>query len=159
MSTQGGNIGAFLDTIAFSEIGAELLAKSDDGYNVLVGSTAEAPTLFDSYADHPHKSVWLPKLGIYSTAAGRYQLLYRYWPAYKTQLGLQDFGKSSQDVVAMRQIKERGALLDVDAGRFDIAVEKCRPIWASLPGAGYGQHENNLDSLRVAFQNAGGQLA
>ncbi|TPQ32162.1 glycoside hydrolase, partial [Burkholderia ubonensis] len=36
----GKNRVAFLDTVAVSEIGAALLAKSDDGYNVLVGSTA-----------------------------------------------------------------------------------------------------------------------
>ncbi|MGC7995735.1 lysozyme, partial [Salmonella enterica] len=74
-----------------------------------------------------------------STAAGRYQLLARYFDAYKKQLNLPDFSPASQDAIALQQIKERGALADVDAGRFDIAVGKVRNIWASLPGAGYGQ--------------------
>ena len=62
---------AFLDMIAFSEIGTALLVKSDNGYNVLVGSTAAKPLLFDSYADHPR----IYNKQFNSTAAGRYQLL------------------------------------------------------------------------------------
>lgn len=31
---------AFLDTIAFSELGHEIIEQSDDGYNVFVGSLA-----------------------------------------------------------------------------------------------------------------------
>jgi hypothetical protein len=39
------NLKAFLDMIAWSEIGPALLAKSDNGYNVCVGSTPEKPIL------------------------------------------------------------------------------------------------------------------
>ncbi len=46
--------------------------------------------LFTDYSDHPRKLVTLnPKLK--STAAGRYQLLSRWWDAYRKQLGLKDF--------------------------------------------------------------------
>lgn len=152
MSTLSGNVGAFLDMIAFSE-GTTTTKGSDDGYNVIVGRT-----LFDSYADHPRKLIKLnPKLS--STAAGRYQLLQRYWDAYRKQLGLKDFGKASQDAVAVQQIRECKAYDDVVAGRFTLAITKVRNIWASLPGAGYGQHENNADSLRAAYVKAGGTLA
>ena len=48
------NLKAFLDMIAFSEIGPTLLAASDNGYDVLVGGT-----LFHGYADHPRVLVWL----------------------------------------------------------------------------------------------------
>ena len=48
------NVCALLDAIAWSEIGAQLLAETDDGYNVLVGSLPSKPLLFDSYADHPN---------------------------------------------------------------------------------------------------------
>ena len=42
------------------------------------------------YPDHPRKLVTLnPKLK--STGAGRYQLLSRWWDAYRKQLGLKDF--------------------------------------------------------------------
>lgn len=149
---------AFLDTLAFSEIGAPLLKVSDNGYNVLVGSTPWKPILFDSYADHPRRLIALnPTLS--STAAGRYQLLARYFDAYKKLLNLPDFSPTSQDAIALQQIKERGALADIDAGRFDIAVSKVRNIWASLPGAGYGQRENKLEILRAQFAAAGGMLA
>lgn len=52
----GRNRVAFLDAIAVSEIGAALLAISDDGYNVLVDSTPSRPLLFSSYIAHPNGS-------------------------------------------------------------------------------------------------------
>lgn len=149
---------AFLDTIAFSELGAQLIKLSDNGYNVIVGSTPSKPILFSSYADHPRRLVHITA-SLASTAAGRYQLLARYFDAYKKLLGLPDFSPASQDAIALQQIREGRALDDVDAGRFDIAVGKVRNIWASLPGAGYGQRENKIDVLRAQFAAAGGRLA
>lgn len=149
---------AFLNTIAFSELGLQLLKVSDNGYNVIVGSTPSKPILFTSYSDHPRRKIVLnPTLS--STAAGRYQLLARWFDAYKAQLHLPDFSPASQDAIAIQQILERGALPDIDAGRFDIAVGKVRNIWASLPGAGYGQRENKIEILRAQFVAAGGRLA
>ena len=46
------------------------------GYDVLVGGQ-----MYTGYADHPRVLVDLPRLGIQSTAAGRYQLLRRYFDA------------------------------------------------------------------------------
>lgn len=143
---------AFLHMIAVSEGTANL--GDEDGYNVVVGGT-----FFAGYRDHPRRKVWLPKLNINSTAAGRYQLLARYFDAYKKQLGLPDFSPASQDAIAIQQIRECHALADVDAGRFDAAVGKVARIWASLPGAGYGQHENALGHLRQIYVEAGGTLA
>lgn len=150
---------AFLDMIAVSELGYKLLTLTDNGYNVIVGSTPAAPILFDSYADHPRRLIYLPKLGVKSTAAGRYQLLGRYFDAYKKLLKLPDFSPASQDAIALQQIKECRALELVDLGEFDVAVHRCAHIWASLPGAGYGQHENSLAHLRDAFVQAGGTIA
>ena len=152
---------AFLDMIAFSELGPALLAKSDNGYNVIVGSTAAAPILFADYADHPRRRMELiiKRRTVVSTAAGRYQLLSRYFDAYKRQLGLSDFSPASQDAIALQQIREQRALADIDAGNFAAAVDKCRNIWASLPGAGYNQHENKIEDLQAAFVAAGGILA
>ena len=45
----------------------------------------------------------------------------------------------SRDAVALRQIKERGALPMIDRGDIRQAIDRCSNIWASLPGAGYGQ--------------------
>lgn len=160
------NLKAFLDTIAFSEIGAKLLSKSDDGYNVIVGSTAEHPVLMTTYADHPrkimdleieHKDGTITRLK--STAAGRYQILKRYFDFYKSMLKLKDFGKDAQDAIAIQMIKECKAVQDIEAGNFTAAVDKCRSRWASLPNAGYDQHENELAPLLAAYVKAGGMLA
>lgn len=144
---------AFLDMLAWSE-GTSRVAGSDRGYNVLVGGK-----LFSSYADHPRILVDLPKLGIKSSAAGRYQLLAKYFYSYKRLLGLKDFGPAAQDAIALQQIREQHADDDVRAGRIATAIQKCRNIWASLPGAGYGQHENSLPNLLAQYTAAGGTLA
>jgi muramidase (phage lysozyme) len=144
------NLQAFLDMIAVSE-GTD--GKGDNGYNVIVGGS-----LFESYDDHPRKLVWL-RPGLASTAAGRYQLLSRYYDAYKKQLNLPNFSPISQDLIAVQQIRERGALQDIEKGYITVAIDKVKNIWASLPGAGYGQHENKLDKLITSFINAGGTVA
>lgn len=144
---------AFLDMIAHSEGTSTCKATRHNGYDVIVGGT-----VFTDFSDHPRKLVQLnPRLK--STAAGRYQLLMRYWDVYKKQLKLPDFSPASQDAVAIQQIREQKALADVDAGRFDVAVAKCANIWASFPGAGYGQHENTLAALQKAYVEAGGVVA
>lgn len=145
------NASAFLDMIAVSEGTA---GHGDDGYNVIVGGG-----LFTSYKDHPRKLIPLPRLKIKSSAAGRYQLLARYFDAYSKQLGLHDFSPETQDVIALQQIREQRAYGDVMAGRFDSAITKVRNIWASLPGAGYGQHENSIEKLKTAYLNAGGVIS
>ncbi|SEJ58190.1 Muramidase (phage lambda lysozyme) [Pseudomonas linyingensis] len=151
----GHNVLAFLDMIAWSE-GTDhpRQPSNDDGYDVVVGGG-----LFRGYNDHPRRLISLPRLGIKSTAAGRYQLLARYWDAYRKQLDLCDFGPINQDRIALQQIRERRALGDIQSGRIDVAIAKCRNIWASLPGAGYGQHEHKLDYLTARFTAAGGVLA
>lgn len=145
------NVAAFLDMLAVSEGTAN---KGDDGYNMIVGGK-----LFDSYKDHPRKLINLPRLGIKSTAAGRYQLLERYYDAYKEKLNLSNFSPESQDAIAWQQIAEQGAMSDVIVGNFESAVIKCNNIWASLPGAGYGQHENSMDKLKSVYLILGGSLA
>ena len=42
---------------------------------------------------------------------------------------------------------ERGALPMIDRGDIRQAIDRCSNIWASLPGAGYGQFEHGADSL------------
>ena len=44
----------------------------------------------------------------------------------------------------MQQIKERGALPMIDRGDIRQAIDRYRNVWASLPGAGYGQFEREL---------------
>ena len=146
------NVVAFLDMLAWSE-GTDngKQPTKDHGYDVIVGGR-----LFTGYADHPRELVALPRLGIKSTAAGRYQLLSRYYNAYRRLLGLKDFSPLSQDLIAIQQIRERRALELVKAGQVVKAISFVRNIWASLPGAGYGQHERKLDDLLAAYRKAGG---
>ncbi len=138
---------AFLDMVAWSE-GTDngRQPTRNHGYDVIVGGE-----LFTDYSDHPRKLVTLnPKLK--STAAGRYQLLSRWWDAYRKQLGLKDFSPESQDAVALQQIQERGALPMIDRGSIRQAIDRCSNIWASLPGAGYGQYEHKIGDLIARFK-------
>lgn len=155
MQAGGANRVAFLDVIAASEIGSALLAVTDRGYNVLVGATPSHPLTFPSYASHPG----ILNKALHSTAAGRYQLLYRYWVSYQKQLNLPDFSPLSQDRIALQQIRECNALADIDAGNFAHAVALCSRIWASLPGNDYGQHQNAIALLQGYYTAAGGALA
>ena len=148
------NLAAFLDMLAWSE-GTDngRQVTKDRGYDVLVGGG-----LFSGYADHPRKMIDLPRLGIKSSAAGRYQLLSRYFDPYAKQLGLADFSPLAQDKIAIQQIRERGALALINAGDIELAIQKVRNIWASLPGACYGQHEQKTANLMAAYLRAGGSL-
>ena len=58
----------------------------------------------------------------------------------------------------MQQIKERGAPPAIDRGDIRQAIDRCSNIWASLPGAGYGQFEHKADSLIKKFKEAGGTV-
>lgn len=141
---------AFLDVIAIAEGTKDL---GNNGYNVVCGQT-----LFHSYHDHPRHRVWIEKILKYSTAAGRYQILKRYFDVYKEKLNLPDFSPESQDKIALEMIRECDALDDIDNGRFDTAIEKCKSRWASFPDAGYGQREQKLGTLRLAYLYSGGVI-
>ncbi len=149
------NVVAFLGMLAWSE-GTDngKQPTKDHGYDVIVGGQ-----LFNGYRDHPRVPVYLPKLKIESTAAGRYQLLRRYYEAYKKTLGLKDFTPLSQDLIALQQIRERRALPLIQAGKIPEAIKAVGNIWASLPCAGYGQHEHKLSDLLAMYRKAGGAVA
>lgn len=166
----GRNIVAFLDMIAASEIDAWTREHSDDGYNVLVGSRgpidnrkgSNPPHMiparlltFPSYATHPN----ILNRELNSTAAGRYQLLSRYYEPYRRLLGLADFSPVSQDLIAIQQIRERHALGLIASGQIMAAIHACSSIWASLPGNDYGQHQNDRMTLVSAYQRAGGAVS
>ncbi|MGL5948249.1 MAG: glycoside hydrolase family 24 protein [Aeromonas sp.] len=145
------NVAAFLELIAFAE-GTRW--RGDGGYNVLVNPGG----VFSDYTTHPNRLITV-RPGLVSTAAGRYQFLSRHWPHYRDLLQLPDFGPASQDKWALQLLRERRALADVEAGRVEAAIARCCNIWASLPGAGYGQPEKRLSELVQVFVDAGGRLA
>lgn len=150
--SQNANLRAFLDTIAYAE-GTDRYGDKN-GYDVIVGGE-----LLTDFSDHPNKRVWLPAYGIHSTAAGRYQILHRFWKHYQAQLGLPDFSPDSQDRYAVQQIRERRAYDDVLSGRIADAIRKCANIWASFPGAGYGQREVAMQDLVSFYRQRGGALS
>jgi muramidase (phage lysozyme) len=154
---------AFLDMLAVSEGTSTSPATKNNGYDVIVTGIDGEPEIFTDYSNHPfaggRKSKAITKSGLTSNASGRYQFMLRDWAHYRAQLDLPDFGPESQDKWALQLIRERRALADIETGNFAAAVEKCRNLWASLPGAGYNQHENALDKLQAAYVAAGGALA
>lgn len=157
------NTCAFLDMLAFSELGKNLLEHSDNGYNVIVGSYWKSDSnhnliLMDNYVSHPQRLIDLPNIGVKSTAAGRYQLLGRYYEPYRKQLKLPDFGPLSQDLIALQLIRECKATSAIIEGNIKKAISLCRSRWASLPGAGYGQNEHSIDVLVDAYVKAGGTI-
>ena len=153
----------FLDMIAWSEGTSTSKYTKDRGYDVIVGGVSTPPgpfpKVFTSYADHPNIRVTVNKSGLVSTAAGRYQQLYRYWPAYKKQLRLADFGPLNQDFLAIQLIREQKALDDVREGRIAEAIAKCNNIWASFYGSPYGQRTHPLEDMLATYKVFGGTLA
>ena len=144
---------AFLDMLAWSEGTDNGRQKTrNHGYDVIVGGE-----LFTGLLRSPSQTCHAkPK-----TQINRRRTLpasSRWWDAYRKQLGLKDFSPKSQDAVALQQIKERGALPMIDRGDIRQAIDRCSNIWASLPGAGYGQFEHKADSLIAKFKEAGGTV-
>ena len=157
-------IKAFLDLVAFSEGTSTHLLTKNDGYDVNV-TGIHGPSVFDGFAKHPFEDGGevIVRTGppvLASTAAGRYQLLARYWKAYKAQLHLADYSPASQDAVAIQQIRERRGLDMIEAGDIAVAIAACSNIWASFPGNDYGQCGKSLATLVAKYQEllAGGPV-
>lgn len=122
------------------------------GYRTMFGGSR-----FNDFSSHPYRAI--SKSGITSTAAGAYQFLDKTWNSVSKKYGLSDFSPRSQDIAALALIKQRGALEDVMAGRFDAAIAKCNKEWASLPGSPYGQPTLTYDKARQVLASAGANFA
>lgn len=150
---------AFLKMLTVSEGTSISKYTKNNGYDVIVNGIGGEPKTFTDYSKHPNVLVTVNNKGLKSTAAGAYQILYKYWVAYKKQLGLKGFYPEDQDAIAMQLIKECKARDDINAGCIESAITKCRSRWASLPGAGYGQFEHKMGTLVSAYKKAGGTVA
>ena len=139
---------AFLDMLAWSEGTDNGRQKTrNHGYDVIVGGE-----LFTDYSDHPRKLVTLnPKLK--STGAGRYQLLPVVGCLPQAAWSERLLAKSGRCGIAA--VKERGALPMIDRGDIRQAIDRCSNIWASLPGAGYGQFEHKAGQPDCKIQRSG----
>ena len=142
---------AFLDMLAWSEGTDGGRQKTrNHGYDVIVGGE-----LFTDYSDHPRKLVTLnPKLKSTSwTLPASFPLV-----GCLPQAAAQDFSPKSQDAVALQQLRSVALYHMIDRGDIRQAIDRCGNIWASLPGAGYGQFEHKADSLIAKFKEAGGTV-
>lgn len=92
----------------------------------------------------------------HSTAAGRYQITHPTWMGWKNILRLSNFGHDAQDTVAIEIIRKQGALNLVIGGMIPEAINKCHPIWASLPGSTAGQPITSFAALMTSYTGAGG---
>ncbi len=94
---------------AYSEGTATHPLTKNRGYDVIVTGIDGKPEIFTDYTDHPFAHGRPAKVfnrrGEKSTASGRYQQLYLYWPHYQKQLALPDFSPLSQDKLAIQLIR------------------------------------------------------
>ena len=95
---------------------------------------------------------------ITSSAAGRYQFLYDTWLDLVKATGLTDISPATQDIMALTLADQKGATPYILQGYIEEAVWRCRKVWASFPGAGYGQGEKKIDQLLMAYYRGGGIL-
>jgi len=133
-------IKAFLDLIGKSE-GAD--------YNILYGGSK-----FSDYSKHPNKKITAS--GITSTAAGKYQFLYKTWVGVAERLKLKDFSPASQDAAAIQLLKDRGAYNLILNGQITEAIYLCSKEWASMPWTTgtsyYGQGGHSLIVLLAWYK-------
>lgn len=139
------NVRALLRVIRAGEGTAD-----EAGYRRIFGGQ-----LFTSFADHPR--IVVRKNGYVSSAAGAYQFLSSTWDETRRVMRLTDFSPASQDLAAVGRIAARGALQDVIAGRFDLAIKKVNREWASMPGSPYGQPVISLAKAASIYAAAGGE--
>lgn len=148
---------SLLGAIAWSEGTSTSPITQNDGYDIIV-SGVDGPHSFSDYSDHPfadgRPSIVVRRVPLLiSSASGRYQLELHWWEAYRVMLNLPDFSPASQDAVAIQQIRERGGLEMLTAGDVAKAIGACSEIWASLPGAPYGQPVKTMDEVLAKYQN------
>jgi len=151
-TVQNKNVQAFLKMIRWAEGTSNVY-----GYRTLFGGS-----LFNSFSDHPRKRFSFTQTdGKKNTtdAAGAYQFLSKTWDWVAGRLGLKDFSPENQDKAAIFLIKNRGALEDVIAGRFDVAVQKVSQEWASMPNSTYPQPKRTIADAKRIYEQNGGQYA
>ena len=132
-----------------------------DSYRVMFGGGL-APDL----KRHPDKVI---KGGKYaSAAAGAYQFMPPTWEAQAKALGLSDFGQESQDLAAVRLMRNRlmpiGGLSVLEKEGFSPRVSAAlAPEWASLPTekgvSYYGQPVKKLSDLQKVYNQSSSDQA
>lgn len=139
-------IRAFLDMIAYAEG-----TLGTTGYRMHY-----AGGHFYDFSDHPRQVICaeygLSRKQLCSSAAGRYQFLQKTWDYLAPKIKADNFGPLHQDRAAIAIIQERNALDLIKQGDLEAAIERLNMIWASFPGAPYGQRTYSLSHLKQIYE-------
>lgn len=159
------NTAAFLTMLGHSE-GCDRPPAPEDpyrtcyGFKHVIANLTEHPAVSGEWHGERLSDKQCLAVGLnppcFSTAAGRYQITKPTWIGWRDILRLHDFGPAAQDSVATAIIQKQGALELVNAGRVAEAINKCHPIWASLPGSKAGQPITPFAALMTSYVGAGG---
>ncbi|WP_017720339.1 glycoside hydrolase family 24 protein [Kamptonema formosum] len=143
-SVKNARTKAFLDTIAWAE-GTDEAARYRTQYT---------GTQFAGFHDHPREIKCGVRYGqqLCADAAGRYLFLSSTWDRLAKKIGATDFSPANQDLAAIELLREHGALEDIEAGRFEVAVHKLTAVWPSLKHAGDGHNEPAIVRLHQVYQ-------
>lgn len=135
---------AFLATIAIAEG-----PHTPNGYR-----TQFTGARFANFQDHPRQIKCGRRYGrkLCSDAAGRYQFLSPTWDRLAKKMGIKDFSPRNQDRAAVKLMREKGALKDVESGRFEAAVKKLVPTWPSFRRFGNGSLEKSMPHLKQTYE-------
>jgi muramidase (phage lysozyme) len=132
----------------------DFTSKSEGAdYNTIVGGKT-----FEDYSKHPGV-VGLTTSAGPSTAAGRYQITKTTYDDIAAKLGIKDFSPESQDKIAQELIRRKGALEDVQAGRFPDAIKKLGKTWASFSSSTYNQPKNTAEKEAKLLAESKGSLS
>jgi muramidase (phage lysozyme) len=143
-------IKAMLDVLVYSE-------GTSAGYGTIVkGLVKSAPfnpelvgktnVIITDFSKHPQILVSVTGTGKNSTAAGRYQFLYKTWRYYGGDT--KDFSPRSQDLIAAYALIKRGMIDWLLMGDVKSAFNAGAPEWASLPlSNGKSYHNQPVKSI------------
>lgn len=112
---------------------------------------------FDDLTKHP--KIFEPGPNGPSSAAGAYQITWTTYNDFAPRLGVDDFSRQTQDLIAVAIIHSENALLDVYEGRVVEAIQKLGGRWASLPSSTVGQPTVKLARLLDVYRAHGGTLS
>ena len=142
---------AFLDMLAWSEgIDNGTPETRNHGYDVIVGGE-----LFTGLLRSPSQTCHAkPKTQI-NRHAGRYQLLSRWWDAYRKQLGLKDFSPKVRTLWHCSRLRSVALYLWLI-----VVISVRQSTVAAISGLHcrarrYGQFEHKADSLIAKIQRSG----
>lgn len=137
------NVRKFLMLITYTE-GTDLQKTP---YNELFGLSN-----FKGYETHPN--ILIVSHNYRSTAAGRYQFLYRTWLGLKKKFPDATFSPEWQDLLAIELLRQCKAYDYIIKGDWKNAIDKANVVWASLPGSPYGQPTKPLNACLKFLKTA-----